>query len=124
MLHQLIARDSEPVALMGGEALLGGRQDAIERSEVGSLGQNSARYQITLGHERLDRHVQIRELGQQPLGDSTHMLGATDPARSCLSERRNRVLNILLCDGLIACGMILAVEDLLEVPPNKLFIGF
>jgi len=51
------------------------------------------------------------------------MLGAMDPTRSCLSERRNCVLNILFRDGLLAGGQVPLVEDLLEVPPNKLFIG-
>jgi len=51
------------------------------------------------------------------------MLGAMDPARSGLAERRNCVFNILLRDRLIAGGQVPAVEDLFEVPPNKLFIG-
>jgi len=66
--------------------------------------------------------MQIRELGEQPLGDATHMLGAMNPARSCVSERCNRMLNILLRDGLVAGGHVVAIEDLLKVPPNKLFI--
>jgi len=52
------------------------------------------------------------------------MLGSMNPPRSCLSERRNRVLNILVRDGLVARGQVAMVEDLLEVPPNKLFIAF
>jgi len=45
-----------------------------------------------------------------------------NPARSCVSERCNRMLNILLRDGLVAGGHVVAIEDLLKVPPNKLFI--
>jgi hypothetical protein len=51
------------------------------------------------------------------------MLGPMNLARICLSKRRNRVLNVLLRDGLVAGGQVLAIENLLEVPPNKLFVG-
>src|SRR5215467_15121974 len=118
VLHQLVARDSEPVALMGGESLPSGRQCAIERSEVCPLRQNPACHGIPLRYERLDRHLQIRELGQQPFGDSPHMLWPIDPTGSRLSERSNSMLDVRLRNRLVAGGQVPAVEDLLEVPPN------
>jgi hypothetical protein len=51
------------------------------------------------------------------------MLGSMNLTRSCLSERRNRVLNILFRDSLLAGDQVPLVEDLLKVPPNKPFIG-
>jgi hypothetical protein len=49
------------------------------------------------------------------------MLRPMNPAGSFLSKRRNRVLNVLLRDGLVAGGQVVVIEDLLEAPPNKLF---
>jgi len=46
-----------------------------------------------------------------------------DPPRLTLPEGRNGMLHILLSHQLIGNGQVLAIPDLLEVPPDKLLVG-
>jgi hypothetical protein len=67
--------------------------------------------------------VQIRELGQQPLGGLAHGCGAVDAPGLGLSERREGMFQVVLGHQLVSDGQVLAVPDVLEVAPDQLLVG-
>jgi hypothetical protein len=111
------------VALAGTEALARRRHHTVQRSEVGPLREDPNGHRIPLGYHRLYAHVQIGELGQQPLRRLAHGLGSVHLAGSTRREGRGRMLDELLRHDLVADGEVLSVEDLLEVASNELLVG-
>jgi hypothetical protein len=76
-----------------------------------------------LSDDRLDGHVQIGKLLEQPLGGATHRARPMDPARFCLSKGRLRMLHEVLGHRLVTGVQVLSIEDLLEVSPDQVLGG-
>src|SRR6266540_1748857 len=71
---------------------------------------------------QLAREVEIGELGKQPFGGLPHRHRSAHPSRFRLRERRRGMLDKVLGHELVAQRRVLAVEDLLDVPPDKLLV--
>jgi hypothetical protein len=67
--------------------------------------------------------VQVGDLRQQPFCGLPHGDRAVDPARLGLPEGRDGMLQVALGHQLLGDGEVLVVEQLLDVPPDKLLVG-